>query len=74
MRTEIKRWGDSAAVRIPSKLLAAAHLDVSSELSLTVQEGKIVIEAAPEKTKKRLQLPFSEAQLLKGLTADTGER
>lgn len=53
------------------KVLAAAHLDISSEISLTVQDGKIVIEPIADSTKKRLRLPFSEAQLLKGLTAET---
>jgi len=71
MQTEIKQWGNSAAVRLPMKILAAAQLSVCSEISLTVEDGKIVIEALPDTDKKRLHLPFTEAQLLNGLTAET---
>lgn len=68
MRSEIKRWGNSAAVRLSSKILAQAKLDVSSPVSIDVKAGKIVIEAA-EKSHRRVNLPFSEADLLKGLDA-----
>lgn len=66
MQTEIKRWGNSAAVRLPSKILAQANLDVSSPIRIGVKSGKIVIEAAPQ-TVRKVNLPFSEADLLKGL-------
>lgn len=68
MQSEIKRWGNSAAVRLPSKVLVQAKLDVSSPISIDVKAGKIVIEAA-QKSVRRVNLPFSEADLLKGLDA-----
>lgn len=68
MRSEIKRWGNSAAVRLPSKILAQAKLDVSSPISIDVKDGRIVIEAAQE-APRRVNLPFSESDLLKGLDA-----
>ena len=70
MRSEIKRWGNSAAVRLPGKILAAAQLDVSSPISMQVKGNKIIIEAAQEPPSKRLKLPFSEAELLADLTPD----
>lgn len=66
MQTEIKRWGNSAAVRLPSKILAQANLDVSSPIRIGVKSGKIVIEAEPQ-TVRKVNLPFSEADLLRGL-------
>lgn len=60
MQSEIKRWGNSAAVRIPSKILAQANLDVSSPISIEVKAGKIVI-GADVNTKRKVNLPFSEA-------------
>lgn len=69
MKAEIKRWGNSAAVRLPSKIIAAAHLEVSSQILLEVKGGKIIIEPLPEQPVKKLSLPFSEADLLVGLTA-----
>lgn len=68
MQSEIKRWGNSAAVRLSSKILAQAKLDVSSAISIDVKAGRIVIEAA-QKASRKVNLPFSEADLLKGLDA-----
>ena len=68
MQSEIKRWGNSAAVRIPSKILAQANLDVSSPISIEVKAGKIGI-GADVNTKRKVNLPFSEAFLLEGLDA-----
>lgn len=68
MQSEIKRWGNSAAVRLSSKILAQAKLDVSSPISIDVKAGRIVIEAAKTAPRK-VNLPFSEADLLKGLDA-----
>lgn len=71
MQSEIKRWGNSAAVRLPTKLLAEACLDVGVPISLEVQDGKIVIEALSKSPQPALKLPFSEAELLKRLTPET---
>lgn len=68
MQSEIKRWGNSAAVRLSSKILAQAKLDVSSAISIDVKAGRIVIEAA-QKAPRKVNLPFSEDDLLKGLDA-----
>lgn len=68
MQSEIKRWGNSAAVRLSSKILAQARLSVSSPIRIEVEEGKIVIEAV-ETASRKVNLPFSEADLLKGLDA-----
>ena len=71
MQSKIKRWGNSAAVRLPSKMLAAARLDVSSAISMVVKGNKIIIEAVKEPQLKRLKLPFSEASLIADLSPET---
>lgn len=68
METEIKKWGNSAAIRLPSKILAAAHISPSSSISIEVKGRKIIIEAITEPKVKRIKLPFSEQALLEGLT------
>lgn len=68
MQSEIKRWGNSAAVRLSSKIMAQAKLDVASPITIDVKAGKIVIEAA-QKAPRRVNLPFTEADLLKDLDA-----
>jgi len=71
MQTVIKRWGNSAAVRLPSKILAAASLEINSPITVIVKGKKIVIQPVVEQTDKRLKLPFSESMLLAGLTPET---
>lgn len=68
MQSNIKRWGNSAAVRLSSKILAQAKLGVASPIRIDVKAGKIVIEAA-ENAPRKVKLPFSEAELLNGLDA-----
>jgi len=71
MQTEIKRWGNSAAIRLPGKLLAATQLKINSAISIDVKDNKIIIEAAPEKAASHLNLPFSEEDLIRGLNPAT---
>jgi antitoxin MazE len=71
MRSEIKRWGNSAAVRLPRKLLAEARLEVSSPVSIAVKGKKIIIEAEITPRPKRLRLPFTETDLISSLSPET---
>lgn len=70
MQTQINKWGNSAAVRIPAGILSETGLSVNSNISIAAKDGRIVIEPA-ERLRKSLNLPFSEAALLKGLNAHT---
>lgn len=70
MKTEIKKWGNSAAIRIPSKMLAQLNLDISSAVSINVTAGKL--EVSPTKqASNRIKLPFSESDLLENLDSYT---
>lgn len=71
MHTEIKRWGNSAAVRLSSKLLAATKLEINSSISIEVEENKIIIQATQGQPAKRLNLPFDEKTLIAGLSPQT---
>ena len=44
METEIKRWGNSASVRLPAKVLTKAGLEVGSSIEIEAQEGEIIIK------------------------------
>lgn len=44
MGVQVKKWGNSAAVRIPAATLAAARLRVDDEVEVREEGGKIVIE------------------------------
>lgn len=50
MTCHVRRWGNSAAVRIPASALAAAGLKTDDPVDVREENGRIVIEkAAPKK-------------------------
>ncbi|PYX53680.1 MAG: PbsX family transcriptional regulator, partial [Acidobacteria bacterium] len=49
MRTVVKKWGNSASVRIPAALMEAAHLDLDDAVDVREESGRIVIEPAQRK-------------------------
>lgn len=53
----LRNWGGSVALPIPKKLLSLASLEVGHEVSMNVEGGRLVIEAAKRK--------FTLAQLMK---------
>lgn len=44
MRAIVKKWGNSAAIRIPYGVMQAAHLSLDSVVDVSEQSGRIVIE------------------------------
>jgi antitoxin MazE len=44
----VKKWGNSAAVRIPASIMAAASLDLDQVVDVREEDGRVVIE--PVKT------------------------
>lgn len=49
MRVQVKKWGNSASVRIPASVMAAASLRVDQAVNVREEDGRVVIEpvAAP---------------------------
>jgi antitoxin MazE len=44
MKTLVKKWGNSAAVRIPASVMAAAALGVDQAVDVREEGGRVVIE------------------------------
>lgn len=44
MKTTIQKWGNSQGICIPKSLLNAVHWNENEQLSLIVQDNKIIIE------------------------------
>ena len=44
MRTLIKKWGASAAVRIPASVMAAASISVDQVVEVREENGRIIVE------------------------------
>ena len=64
MELAIKKWGNSAAVRLPSVLLESLDLKLNSLVEVFTQDEVIVIK--PIKQKSNISLE----QLLAGITSD----
>lgn len=44
MRVQVKKWGNSASVRIPASVMAAAALHVDQAVDVREEDGRVVIE------------------------------
>lgn len=44
MRVQVKKWGNSASVRIPASVMAAASLRVDQVVDVREESGLVVIE------------------------------
>ncbi len=44
MRVVVKKWGNSASVRIPSSVMAAAHVSLGQAVEVREENGRIIIE------------------------------
>ncbi len=44
MRVLVKKWGNSASVRIPAAVMEAARLHLDQPVDVREEQGKIIIE------------------------------
>ncbi len=61
MKVTVKKWGNSAAVRIPAAVMQAVHLDLDEVVDVHEESGRIVIEPTRQKT-------WNLDELLRGIT------
>lgn len=64
MRVLVKKWGNSASVRIPASVMAAAALDIDQAVDVREEGGRVVIEPIRKPA-------YDLDQLLAGMTPDT---
>jgi antitoxin MazE len=62
VRAKVKKWGNSAAVRIPASVMQATRLDLDEVVEVREEAGRIVIEPVRQKT-------YDLNKLLKGITS-----
>lgn len=68
--TEIKKWGNSLALRISGAMAEVPSFFVGTKVRVNISKDGLVIKKAAGQNKV-LKLPYSEKSLLKGLTAET---
>ncbi|MGH9735307.1 MAG: AbrB/MazE/SpoVT family DNA-binding domain-containing protein [Candidatus Acidiferrales bacterium] len=61
MRAVVKKWGNSASVRIPKTVLQAAGLEIDDAVDVREESGRIIIEPLHRKE-------YDLAELLKGIS------
>ncbi len=61
MRATVKKWGNSAAVRIPAPIMQATRLDLDEVVDVREEAGRIVIEPVRQKS-------YELDELVKGIT------
>ena len=44
MRAQVRKWGNSGAVRIPAAVMAAASLSIDQAIEVRAEDGRIIIE------------------------------
>ena len=63
MRSTVKKWGNSASVRIPAVILEAVHLKLDEAVDIREEGGRIVIEPVRPSG-------YNLAELLAGITPE----
>lgn len=63
MRAVVKKWGNSASVRIPASVMAAAGLSLDQAVDVREDNGRVVIEPIRREE-------YDLADLLAGITPE----
>lgn len=70
VQAKIQKWGNGLAIRISGVMREIPHFVEGTLLDISVSEEGLEIKKT-QSLKKRLYLPFTEADLLHGMTAST---
>lgn len=63
MEVVLKKWGNSAAVRIPAAVFEAAKLSLDQTVDVRVENGRVVLEPV-------VKQDYDLARLLAGITPE----
>ena len=63
MRATVRKWGNSAAVRLPAAVMEAARLELDATVEIREEDGRVVIEPVRDADR-------SLADLVAGMTED----
>jgi antitoxin MazE len=63
MRSVVKKWGNSASIRIPAAVLKAAKIEIDDPVDIREEKGRIVVEPVRAGS-------YDLAELVRKITAD----
>lgn len=64
----IQPWGNSLGSRITRALSEVAHLERGMAVTIAVADGGLLVKPSLKVRSKRPPLPYSETDLIKGMT------
>ncbi|WP_252178999.1 hypothetical protein [Endozoicomonas sp. 4G] len=70
IEAEIKKWGNSLALRLSGAMAEVPDFSVGTKVCVSISKDGLVIKKAVKESKK-LNLPYSEKSLLRGLNPET---
>lgn len=74
MHTEIKKWGNSAVVRLPATMLSELSLTVGSPIELKHENGHLIIKPVRPVRRGWFDLPpTTDDDVFADIPADEGE-
>lgn len=50
MKTTVQKWGNSYAVRIPKSFIKEVGLEYRTDVELTLEDGKLIIQPAKKES------------------------
>lgn len=62
MKAKVRKWGNSAAVRIPASVMQASRMNLDEMVDVREEAGRIVIEPVRQKT-------YDLEKLLQGISS-----
>jgi antitoxin MazE len=63
MKAVVRKWGNSASVRIPASVMAAARIGLNQPVDVRAERGRIIVE--PIRPHE-----YDIAELIEGITRD----
>jgi antitoxin MazE len=63
MKAVVRKWGNSASVRIPASVMAAARIGLNQPVDIRAERGRIIVE--PIRPQE-----YDIAELIDGITRD----
>lgn len=69
VETEIKRWGNSLALRVTGAMAELPHLEAGTRVTVDVSSEGLVVRPAVG-TVGTFRFPYDETALLEGITPD----
>ena len=72
MRTQIQKWGNSLALRIPKSFATESHIEAGSVVDLSITEGKLIVIPVSEPTYKLDELLAGVTKENLHVEVDTG--